>query len=130
MNIRTDLALEAREISADSSWEIKTEIVSDMKISELFVKDEEEARKIGKEKGRYITFEFPEIAGNFSQTDSRISIIGKYIRQLLPKKGTVLVVGLGNRNITPDTLGVKSVEKVIATRHIDKETAEQTGIDK
>jgi spore protease len=47
---------------------------------------------------------------------------------LLPKEGLVLVVGLGNENITPDALGPKTINLMIATRHISKEIADSVGL--
>ncbi|MBQ7521903.1 MAG: GPR endopeptidase [Clostridia bacterium] len=130
MTIRTDLAMEAKELSADGLPREFTETFSDMTIRTMTITNEQQAEKIGKAKGTYITVEFSDIAENFSHADKRITVIGNYIRKLLPPTGTILVVGLGNRNITPDALGGKSVGKVIATRHIRKEIAEQTGIAK
>ncbi len=130
MNIRTDLALEARAMAENHSVKEVTKVFSDMKVTEITVKNPHESRLIGKDIGTYITFEFSDITEYFSHTDKRIEIIGKYIRKLLPEKGSILVVGLGNRSITPDALGVKSAEKVIATRHMDEETAQKTGMDK
>ena len=42
----------------------------------------------------------------------------------------MLVVGLGNLNITPDALGPKSANKILATRHITGQIAKETGLDK
>ena len=102
MTIRTDLAMEAKELSADGLPREFTETFSDMTIRTMTITNEQQAEKIGKAKGTYITVEFSDIAENFSHADKRITGIGNYIRKLLPPTGTILVVGLGNRNITPD----------------------------
>ena len=69
------------------------------------------------------------LTDDFKDTDKRLEIIAQAIRRLLPKKGLVLVAGLGNENITPDALGPKSASGVLATRHIRGELARSTGLD-
>lgn len=132
MEIRTDLALEAREIAGNNISGIN-QIVKDfdgMRVTKIEVNTLSASQKLGKEQGNYITIELPYLAESFSDTDKRIEIIGKYIRELLPLEGLVLVVGLGNIGITPDALGPKSADKVLATRHITGEIAQQTGLDR
>jgi spore protease len=101
------------------------------KITEIVISDDEIGRPIGKQKGRYITFEL----GDFSRFDvdyaDLATELSVEIRSLLPKKLTsktlkteqdlVLVAGLGNNDITPDSLGVKASRKVLATRHLKEE---------
>lgn len=132
MNIRTDLALEAQEIvgNTDDGVIISNKEYENMCITKIEITNNNGAQHLGKEIGTYITAELPDLTGSFSHTDERLEIIGKYIRQLLPEKGTVLVVGLGNLNITPDALGPKSTNKILATRHITGELAKATGLDK
>ena len=50
------------------------------------------------------------------------------LRALLPPKGTVLVAGLGNEDITPDALGPECMNLLLATRHISSEFAESLGL--
>ena len=47
---------------------------------------------------------------------------------MLPKEGLVLVVGLGNNDITPDALGPKTIDHTLATRHISSEMAKSIGL--
>ena len=80
---------------------------------------------MGKPKGTYITIE----AGNMDEEDEdyhrEISVqLAKIIRQLIQEKNeelSVLVVGLGNREVTPDALGPRVVDNLFITRHIVKE---------
>lgn len=132
MEIRTDLALEAREIAGNNISGINQVVKNfdGMRVTKIEVNTLSASQKLGKEQGNYITVELPYLAENFSDTDKRIEIIGKYIRELLPLEGLVLVVGLGNIGITPDALGPKSADKVLATRHITGEIAQQTGLDR
>lgn len=132
MEIRTDLALEAREMAGHNINGVN-QIVKNfngMRVTKIEVDTLSASHKLGKEQGNYITVELPYLAEDFSGTDERIEIIGKYIRELLPADGLVLVVGLGNVGITPDALGPKSADRVLATRHITGDIAKQTGLDR
>ncbi len=130
--MRTDLAIEARELAGDrvagTTFEEYRE--NGMKISRLTVKTERARAVLGKELGTYITVELPSLTDNFSETDGRIKTIGREIRRLLPVNGLILVAGLGNEEITPDSLGPKTGARVLATRHITGEIARATGLDR
>ena len=60
--------------------------------------------------------------------DERYEAVTKELEKLLPKQGTVLVVGIGNMAITPDALGPKTARQVLATRHIVSELKRTTGV--
>ena len=130
--MRTDLAIEARELAGDrvagTTFEEYRE--NGMKISRLTVKTERARAVLGKELGTYITVELPSLTDNFSETDGRIKTIGREIRRLLPVNGLILVAGLGNEEITPDSLGPKTGARVLATRHITGEIARAAGLDR
>lgn len=132
MQLRTDLAVEAREIVGEhiSGTEFKTYSENGLEISRLTVKNQKAKQALGKEIGTYITIELPSLTDNFSETDERLITIGEEIRSLLPVNGLVLVVGLGNTEITPDSLGPKTSSHILATRHITGEIARATGLDK
>ena len=62
--------------------------------------------------GEYITLECPELARCEQQERQMlIRLIAQAVRALLPREGEVLVVGLGNRNVTADALGTRVVER-------------------
>lgn len=132
MELRTDLAVEAREIAGEeiNGVDFKEFNENGMEISRLTVKTQRAGQILHKEKGTYITIELPPLTDNFSNTDSRLVTIGKEIRRLLPVNGLILVCGLGNVQITPDALGPKTSGQVLATRHITGELARSTGLDK
>ncbi len=132
MELRTDLAVEAREIAGENinGIEYKTYSENGIEISRLRVKTQRAQQALGKEAGTYITIELPSLTDNFTETDERLVTIGREIRRLLPVNGLVLVVGLGNPEITPDSLGPKTSSRVLATRHITGEIAEATGLDR
>lgn len=130
--IRTDLAIEAHEVCGADENAVKcyTEEKCGMKITTMKIEDDESAARMGKSKGTYITMEMPPLAESYRQADDKIAEIGNIIRSLLPEEGTVLVAGIGNSDITPDALGPKAAAGVLATRHISKELARQTGLEK
>ncbi len=132
MQLRTDLAIEAREIAGEkvSGMEYHEYSENGMKISRLNVKNQKAKQALGKEIGTYITIELPSLTDNFTETDERIKTIGTEIRRLLPVNGLLLVAGLGNEEITPDSLGPKTGARVLATRHITGELARSTGLDR
>ena len=132
MQLRTDLAVEAREIAGEhvAGIDFKSYRENGLEISRLCVKNERARQALGKDIGTYITIELPSLTDNFSDTDERLTTIGLEIRRLLPVNGLLLVVGLGNEEITPDSLGPKTASRVLATRHITGEIARSTGLDK
>jgi len=90
--------------------------------------NDEAARSLGKPQGRYITVTTPHFASSRDVSDEEIDIIAQEIRGLLPESGTILVVGLGNNDITPDAIGPRTAHRILATRHIDKTSAAQAGL--
>ncbi len=129
--IRTDLALEAKERFEERDVEIRGVVVheqynQDKDIHTTVVKIETEngAKTMGKPQGTYVTIEAPNMSVPDEDYHREISKeLAGHIVQLLPKKKveSVLVVGLGNRQVTPDALGPRVVENLHITRHIIRE---------
>ena len=132
MQLRTDLAIEARELAGDrvAGMDYREYRENGMKISRLTVNTRRAGQLLGKDAGTYITVEMPSLTDNFTETDERIKTIGREIRRLLPVNGLLLVAGLGNEKITPDSLGPKTGARVLATRHITGELARAAGLDR
>ena len=85
---------------------------------------------MGKPVGEYITVELDEFSYDTELLDDRMKSISTQISSLLPKgDGTVLVAGIGNKDITPDALGPRCAEGIFSTRHITSELAEEIGLD-
>ena len=122
-NIYTDLAREAREINPSIPGVAEQdEKRDDIEISRIEVQTAEASRALGKPIGRYITIEAPSLAQRDTEVFKQVSkIVSEELVRLLPDgsiNGSILVVGLGNRFITPDALGPRVVEKTFVTRHI------------
>lgn len=130
--VRTDLALETREKFEEDNVEIKGVKVeeeylgeTDIKITTMVIETENGAKAMGRPKGNYITMEAPNMDGQDEEYHQQISIeLAKIIQRLLPKaekKLSVLVAGLGNREVTPDAVGPRVVDNMMITRHVLKE---------
>lgn len=132
MNFRTDLALERREYIKEKEIDgiiCREETVSGTKITTISVINENGEKTLGKPKGKYITIEANSFLKNPDLSDNIIEVLADQISSLIPKEGSVLVVGLGNESITPDALGPKCVSLLLATRHISGEFARSIGLD-
>ncbi len=131
MNLRTDLALEQREISApDSTDGIECEEVKkgDIKITRIEITNENGEKKLSRKRGCYITVELPNLSHCADFTESA-RIIADELTALLPQDGLILVAGLGNDQITPDALGPGCASLIFSTRHIGKELQKSIGFD-
>ena len=133
MNARTDLAIEKDSfISGDRPKGIRRKNfeTEKTKVTKISVLDKEAAEAIGKPVGEYITVELDEFSYDTELLDDRMKSISTQISSLLPKgDGTVLVAGIGNKDITPDALGPRCAEGIFSTRHITSELAEEIGLD-
>lgn len=131
MNFRTDLALERCE-SLDkkmlSGVEIEVLEEHSAKITRIDVLDCEGEKNVGKPIGKYVTVEVAPFAHHPQFIDDSLEAVSKEIRRIIPKKGSVLVAGLGNMSITPDALGPKCASMIFATRHITGELLRSTGL--
>ena len=128
--IRTDLALENREIYRlaqkieNEIPGIETEVDdsdSNMLVTKVKILTNEGAEALGKPIGNYITIESQMMNDEVESMDNKIiQKVADTIKDIshLVKKDTVLVVGLGNGDVTPDALGPKVVENLQITRHL------------
>lgn len=134
-NIRTDLALERRESFEEDDVEIKGVILEEkeikekeMKITTVIIKDEKGAKAMQKPMGTYITIEAPRLQEKDDAYHSSISDeISDVILSLMEKekKENILIIGLGNREVTPDALGPWVVDNLFITRHLIREYGEE-----
>lgn len=137
---RCDLAIEAHEmLSAGSSGDFSVSGVNVeednsegyIKVTRVRVDSEEGARELGKPMGSYITIEMP--ARFYGQQEIYEQMCQRCAKELAAITGqklsgeddTVLVVGLGNREITADSLGPKVIGSLMITRHLKKYMPEE-----
>ncbi len=121
----TDLAMEAFDNAESaalpgvrvSRWE-----ADGINVTEVAITDNDAARQLDKPKGSYLTLECPRLLER--DPDARLamaSMLAEELDRVLPRdnaESPVLVVGLGNRRITPDSLGPGVVDRTLVTRHI------------
>lgn len=130
MQGRTDLALEQKELHPRLPDGIECEELKsgDATITKITVKTKAGSAALKKPIGIYTTIEVPPFTDNLSN-EELIKTASGTLRELIPQKGSALIVGLGNREITPDALGPKAVAKTLATGHINNELKRLAGID-
>ncbi|MDO4473229.1 MAG: GPR endopeptidase [Eubacteriales bacterium] len=132
-NVRTDLALEEKERFESDNVEIPGVLLQeqydeekDIRITTVTIETENGAKIMGKPVGTYITLEAPKLIDADEDFHSEISEeLLKYIRFLIRHEDmetySVLIVGLGNRQVTPDALGPYVVDHLNITRHVIRE---------
>lgn len=135
-SIRTDLAVEAHETMINSSEctgsrihgvevQEKYHKRSRTHITSVTISTKNGARAIGKPMGHYITMEAPEMAQPDENYHREIAVeLSHQLKELIPQLSgelSILVVGLGNRDVTADALGPAVIDNLCITRHIIKE---------
>ena len=121
---RTDLAVELFDPDSNQlpkGIRRKLRKSSVCSITEIIVDDMVAGIRIGKSKGRYITIETDRLSAHPQDFAEQSANISDELSALIPDKERLLVVGLGNKSITPDALGPLSASRIIATRHVTKE---------
>ena len=136
---RTDLALEAKELWEESAQETAklegvralSETREGFPAETVQILDERGERALGKPVGRYVTLTLDALARREENAFARAArAVGGELARLMDgvdPKGLALVVGLGNRAITPDAVGPKVHESTLVTRHLVEQTPEHFG---
>ena len=125
-NVRTDMADEATAIYKGKKSYIDgvdTQYLNEgsISISKVYITNENGEREIGKPIGTYVTIDSPDIRSNDEMAcEKTIELLTRELKEMMNLKedSTVLVVGLGNWNVTPDALGPKVVSMLKVTRHL------------
>jgi spore protease len=130
-SIRTDLAIEDKERFESDHIEVQGVVLEEsydeereIKITTVKIETENGARIMGKPVGTYITLEAPNMSVPDDEYHAEIShMIAQNMERFLPEKEecSVLIVGLGNRKVTPDALGPYVADNLNITRHIIRE---------
>ena len=136
IQIRTDLALEATEnMRKQAQGDIRGVILEeydcmeDVHVTRVEIASKNAAKNMGKPVGTYITFEAPALQEYDEDYHRKISEeLARELRSVLPgieEEKSILVVGLGNRDVTADALGPGTVDNLFITRHIINEYGKQ-----
>lgn len=124
----TDLAVESYEASYKTRlYGVKISEENNLTIVEVLNKAGEKA--IGKPVGKYITLKVNSFINDTDILDGRLQEFSKILSSIIPRDiDSVLVVGLGNENITADCLGPSTSNFVLATRHIINDLKQDIGL--
>ena len=130
MTFRTDLAVECMEAVGEQTPGVTSEEsrFGKVSVSRIRIHSKEGAEALGRPQGRYITVGVPPFSDEIAGEDV-VTVLRRELRSLVDADGTVLVLGLGNTAITPDSLGPKVARRILATRHITGEVARSTGLE-
>jgi len=129
MKYRTDLAIENHEMleearaKATGYLKKQRQIDEDISITEIEIISEAGEKAFGKKKGKYITMEVEGLLNGKNEIKGRtIKTLAEELKKLIPFHYylKVLVVGLGNEKVTPDSLGPHTIDKVKITSHLFK----------
>lgn len=131
-SVRTDLALEARESIEETDGELRGVSVeeqyheeSEIRVTKVVIETKNAAKAMNKPIGVYITLEAPGMVEPDEGYHEEISQeLAKQLKSIIPdsdKEQSVLIVGLGNREVTADALGPNVVDNLFITRHVVKE---------
>jgi spore protease len=140
-SVRTDLAIEAHELIKEnelkgsaqqvrepSGVEVENAGDDEIKITRVRVTSPAGEESIGKPMGNYITLEVPRLKENDQELyENTCKALAKELVSIINLRDdtTILIVGLGNWNVTPDSLGPKVVSSVMVTRHLLQYVPEQ-----
>ena len=131
-NFRTDLALERRDLynkahnienDIDGIETEEEKVDENISVSRVKITNEKGEEAIGKKRGNYITVDVKNLKiANEEEIQKTSEVVTKELKALLEKhvteKDSILVVGLGNIYVTPDSLGPKVINEVDITRHL------------
>lgn len=120
-NIRTDLVLEQLDPNTLGESNIVIEEQAGNKITTIQV-DDNLSKELNKEIGTYITIEFSDIT-DFDNREKVGTILEKQLQKLftsknIPAEANCLIIGLGNEKSTADSLGPKTINNILVTRHL------------
>ena len=131
-NFRTDLASERRDIykkannlenEIDGIESEQEEISENIKVERVRILNENGEKAIGKPIGNYITLDIKKLKiAQDEDIEAASNTLSNELKKIIDihvdKQGEILVVGLGNIYVTPDSLGPKVINEIEVTRHI------------
>lgn len=132
---RTDLAVEAHRVRSNAGAldgvEVRELDRDGFRVTTVEVRSPAASKELCKPVGVYHTVTLsPVLRREEDSFSAAAALLASLLRELLPKNHTfsALVVGLGNRAITPDAVGPKATESVLATRHLREQMPEDFGV--
>ena len=132
MDFRTDLAFERCAMLGSGSLDGVTErdyTKGSTRVHEVTILNDKGAKSLGRPQGRYITVDIEKYISDCQLIDGRADGLIEIISSMLPKGGSILVAGIGNRNLTADSIGPLCADSIFVTRHIAGDMAKALGFD-
>lgn len=126
-NVHIDMAVEAHAILRGETGQeipgvrLDEEHYEHASVTSIVIETDAGAEKMGRPKGQYVTIDAPDIRNtNYGIHRDITEILGQKLIAMmnLPENASILLVGLGNWNATPDALGPQVVNKSLVTRHL------------
>lgn len=134
---KIDLALEAKEFfegSAEKTSRLSGVLAEEdtlfgLPLTRVNILDKKGEAALGKPKGTYLTLDLPQLPREREEVLTTARAVAAMLEELpdFPREGLVLVTGLGNRQITPDAIGPKTVDALLVTRHLTETLPESFG---
>ena len=132
--VRTDLAAECPKIENGeilSGIKVERKTQKGIDVCSVEVLTDEGARTVGKPVGRYTTLSFPKLLDDTDVNhESLVSLLSGLLREtslrllINNQNPSILVIGLGNRFLTPDSIGPLAIKGITVTRQVEKSNAE------
>lgn len=133
-NFRTDLATERRDIYKKANSiendingieSTKEEINDKISVEKVKILNEEGEKAIGKPIGNYITIDIKKLKlAQEEDIQNASEVLTNELKNILDmhiqKQDEIIIVGLGNIYVTPDSLGPKVINEIDVTRHLIK----------
>ncbi len=123
--VRTDLALELKDDIDDCDLSDGVSIYTserenlDIKETIIEVTNKKGEKLLGKPIGTYITLESNELRGSDESIhEPFVEVLHEHLHEMIKDARKILVIGLGNRAVTPDALGPYVVDNLYITRHL------------
>lgn len=127
--IRTDLAIEAKELWSESAGktdrlsgvEADEKEIDGFRITEVKILDKQGEKALGKPKGTYFTLEADPYLKHWENSfETGCEVLSQLLKKILEiePRDCVMAAGLGNADITPDVIGPAAVKHVMVTRHL------------
>ena len=127
MAYRTDLAVEIKnDLEEENGLEKSVQKKHGISIISIKIKTKKTAKKLQKPIGNYITLQHRAILEP-QNLEYAENILAQQLERFVGNKKNILFVGLGNREITSDSLGPLVANKIVVTRHLDEELKEIFG---
>ena len=134
---RTDLAVEAEALSkpaaAPEGVRVREERREGCPVTRVEILDGRGEEALGKPVGTYVTVDLTGLVRREEEAFPRScrALAGELSHLLrrcrVPEQAPVLVVGLGNRSITPDAIGPGAADHTLVTRHLIDQAPEHFG---